>query len=57
MDWERIRDKLSTNDHILITSFNEWYEGTAIEPSKKDGTSLIAANRKAADAIKRKSCN
>lgn len=57
MDWDRIRDNLSTNDHILITSFNEWYEGTAIEPSKKDGTSLIAANRKAADAIKRKFCN
>ena len=57
MDWERIRDKLSTNDHILITSFNEWYEGTAIEPSKNSGNSLISVNRKAADAIKRKSCN
>ncbi len=57
MDWERIRDKLSTNDHILITSFNEWYEGTAIEPSKNSGNSLISVNRKAADAIKRKFCN
>ncbi|KGG26700.1 MULTISPECIES: glycoside hydrolase family 99-like domain-containing protein [unclassified Prochlorococcus] len=56
-DWERIYASLSKDDHILITSFNEWYEGTAIEPTKKDGTSLIAANRKAADAIKRKFCN
>ena len=57
MDWERIHDDLTDTDHILITSFNEWYEGTAIEPSKKDGKSLIAANRTATDTIKRKFCN
>lgn len=57
MDWERIHDDLTDSDHILITSFNEWYEGTAIEPSKKDGKSLIAANRTATNTIKRKFCN
>ena len=56
-DWERIYDSLSKNDHILITSFNEWYEGTALEPSKKNGSSLISANRKAPNSIKNKFCN
>ena len=56
-DWKRINESLTKDDHILITSFNEWYEGTAIEPSKKDGKLLIAANRKATDTVKRKFCD
>lgn len=56
-DWERIDASLSKDDHILITSFNEWYEGTALEPSKKNGSSLISANRKATNYIRNKFCN
>ena len=55
-DWDRIFDNLEYGDHVLITSFNEWYEGTAIEPSKQDEEKLISENRKMSARIKNKFC-
>ena len=55
-DWERVSNNLKGGSHVFITSFNEWYEGTAIEPSKKDGKSLLTTNRKASDKIKKRFC-
>jgi hypothetical protein len=55
-DWDRIFANLEYGDHVLITSFNEWYEGTAIEPSEQDGEKLINANQKIATRIKNKFC-
>ncbi len=55
-DWDRIFANLEYGDHVLITSFNEWYEGTAIEPSEQDGEKLINTNQKIATRIKNKFC-
>ena len=55
-DWQRIFNTLDFGDHVLITSFNEWYEGTAIEPSKKNGLELIKKNKDITNRIKDKFC-
>ena len=55
-DWQRIFNALDFGDHVLITSFNEWYEGTAIEPSKKNGLALIKKNKDITNRIKYKFC-
>ena len=49
-------NSLDIGDHVLITSFNEWYEGTAIEPSKKNGLELIQKNKDITNRIKDKFC-
>lgn len=40
-------------DYFLVTSWNEYFEGTAIEPSKENGTKYITETRKWSDIIKR----
>jgi len=32
-----VGDKTAGPDWVLITSFNEWHEGSEIEPSLEDG--------------------
>ena len=32
-------------DWVLVTSFNEWHEGSDIEPSREWGTTFLSANR------------
>ena len=39
-------------DYILITSWNEFFEGTAIEPSKEYGTKYLEATKKWTDQFK-----
>lgn len=38
---------------VLITSFNEWYEGTEIEPSKELGRAYLEITAEYANALKR----
>lgn len=38
---ERVLPHLADARAVLITSFNEWYEDTAIEPSEQDGTAYL----------------
>jgi alpha-1,6-mannosyltransferase len=40
-------------DYFLITSWNEHFEGTAIEPSKENGKKYISETRKWVDTLKR----
>ncbi len=35
---------------IFVTSFNEWWEGTTIEPAEEYGTTYLDVLRKATDA-------
>jgi hypothetical protein len=39
-------------DWILITSFNEWYEGTEIEPSEENGDLYLEMTREYAERFK-----
>src|SRR3989338_4317394 len=39
-------------DYILITTWNEFFEGTAIEPSKEYGTKYLEATKKWTDQFK-----
>jgi len=48
--WEVARD--SQTDWILITSFNEWHEGTEIEPSEEYGEKYLELTRKLAESWK-----
>ncbi len=41
-------------DWIAITSFNEWYEGTEIEPSVESGDKYLRINRVFSDAFRAK---
>ncbi len=55
-DWERITPQLKEGEHVMITSFNEWYEGTAIEPSLAIKDSLLEANKNAVKSAITNSC-
>lgn len=46
----------SSPDWILITSFNEWHEGSEIEPSKEYGDKYLKITAKFADIFKNGSC-
>jgi len=39
-------------DWVLITSFNEWHEGSEIEPSKEDGRFYVELTRKYSETFK-----
>ena len=43
----------SDADILLITSFNEWWEGTNVEPSKEFGDLFLRITRKYAEIFKR----
>ena len=45
----------SGTDWVLITTFNEWWEGTAIEPSVNYSTSYLALTREFAISFLRTS--
>ncbi|MBI4583110.1 MAG: hypothetical protein HY717_03700 [Planctomycetes bacterium] len=49
--WQKAR--AARPDWILITSFNEWHEGSEIEPSREHGLHYLAATRREAAAFKR----
>ena len=40
-------------DVVLVTSFNEWHEGSQIEPSQESGETRLQATRTAIDAWRR----
>ena len=44
-DWKRVFSAKHKGCSVHITSFNEWYEGTAIEPVIGVGESLLDATR------------
>ena len=55
-DWGRILKRIDYGDKVFITSFNEWYEGTAIEPDTKNQYSLLEANKKVVESISNYVC-
>ena len=55
-DWGRIIKRMEEDEHVIITSFNEWYEGTAIEPDIKNKSSLLEANKNVIESINNYIC-
>ena len=45
--WERAI--LDGPDWVLVDSFNEWHNGTEIEPSVEEGAAYLALTRREAD--------
>lgn len=51
-DWTWETALKNRPDYILITSWNEFFEGTAIEPSKENGDKYLSSTKKWSDNFK-----